>query len=80
MVEASRQDASPGKRAAVALVVTAALGVAAAVIAGPAAYLWLKAVHVIAIISWMAGMLYLPRLSSTTAMRSPARRCRRRSR
>jgi putative membrane protein len=62
MVEASRQDASPGKRAAVALVVTAALGVAAAVIAGPAAYLWLKAVHVIAIISWMAGMLYLPRL------------------
>ena len=26
------------------------------------AYLWLKAVHVIAVISWMAGMLYLPRL------------------
>ncbi len=25
-------------------------------------YLWVKAVHVIAIISWMAGMLYLPRL------------------
>jgi putative membrane protein len=25
-------------------------------------YLWLKAVHVIAIIAWMAGMLYLPRL------------------
>src|SRR5438128_551633 len=25
-------------------------------------YLWLKAVHVIAVISWMAGMLYLPRL------------------
>ena len=24
--------------------------------------LWLKALHVIAIISWMAGMLYLPRL------------------
>jgi protoporphyrinogen IX oxidase len=24
--------------------------------------LWLKAVHVIAIIAWMAGMLYLPRL------------------
>ncbi len=29
---------------------------------GPAAYNWVKAVHVIAIISWMAGMLYLPRL------------------
>ena len=26
------------------------------------AYLWIKAVHVIAVISWMAGMLYLPRL------------------
>jgi protoporphyrinogen IX oxidase len=25
-------------------------------------YLWLKALHVIAIIAWMAGMLYLPRL------------------
>jgi putative membrane protein len=25
-------------------------------------YLWIKAAHVIAIISWMAGMLYLPRL------------------
>lgn len=25
-------------------------------------YLWLKAFHVIAVISWMAGMLYLPRL------------------
>jgi len=25
-------------------------------------YLWLKALHVIAAISWMAGMLYLPRL------------------
>ena len=26
------------------------------------AYLWLKALHVVAIIAWMAGMLYLPRL------------------
>jgi protoporphyrinogen IX oxidase len=25
-------------------------------------YLWLKAAHIIAVISWMAGMLYLPRL------------------
>lgn len=25
-------------------------------------YLWIKAAHVIAVISWMAGMLYLPRL------------------
>jgi protoporphyrinogen IX oxidase len=25
-------------------------------------FLWLKALHVIAVISWMAGLLYLPRL------------------
>lgn len=25
-------------------------------------YLWLKAVHVLAMIAWMAGLLYLPRL------------------
>jgi putative membrane protein len=26
------------------------------------AYLWLKSLHVIAVIAWMAGLLYLPRL------------------
>ena len=25
-------------------------------------YLWVKAAHIIAVISWMAGLLYLPRL------------------
>ncbi len=25
-------------------------------------YLWIKALHVIAVISWMAGLLYMPRL------------------
>ncbi len=25
-------------------------------------YLWIKVLHILAIISWMAGMLYLPRL------------------
>lgn len=25
-------------------------------------YLWLKSVHIIAVIAWMAGMMYLPRL------------------
>jgi putative membrane protein len=24
-------------------------------------YLWIKAIHIIAVISWMAGLLYLPR-------------------
>ena len=25
-------------------------------------YLWIKALHIVAVIAWMAGMLYLPRL------------------
>src|ERR1051325_7754411 len=29
---------------------------------GGSLYLWLKAAHVIAVIAWMAGRLYLPRL------------------
>ena len=29
---------------------------------GIAMYLWLKALHIIAVVAWMAGMLYLPRL------------------
>ena len=28
----------------------------------PALYPWIKALHIIAVIAWMAGMLYLPRL------------------
>jgi putative membrane protein len=39
------------------------------------AYLWVKAFHIIAVISWMAGMLYLPRLfvyHSTVPARSEA--------
>lgn len=36
--------------------------VALTLILGDDAVLWLKAIHVVAIISWMAGLLYLPRL------------------
>lgn len=28
----------------------------------PTAYLWIKALHVVAMVAWMAGLLYLPRL------------------
>ena len=28
----------------------------------PNAYLWIKALHIISVIAWMAGLLYLPRL------------------
>ncbi|MCH2327539.1 MAG: CopD family protein, partial [Rhodospirillales bacterium] len=26
------------------------------------AYLWIKTLHIISVIAWMAGLLYLPRL------------------
>lgn len=57
-----KKPASPGLRAAIALILTALATAAAIYLLGDQAYLWVKAVHVIAIISWMAGMLYLPRL------------------
>ncbi len=42
--------------------------------------LWLKAFHVIVVIAWMAGMLYLPRLFATTPTRQKAPLSPRRSR
>lgn len=57
---------SAGRRAAframVGLVVTVAIFVGLAVRYPTEAYLWVKALHVIAVMSWMAGLLYLPRL------------------
>lgn len=50
------------KRAGFALVITVAVTAAAMLLFGDRAYLWIKAAHVVAIISWMAGLLYLPRL------------------
>lgn len=57
-----RRLGSPAVRAYVALGVTVALTAAVIFLLGENAYDWVKAVHVIAIIAWMAGMLYLPRL------------------
>ena len=52
----------PWLGAVIALAVTAVL-LAVLVLWRPSAlYLWLKAFHIIAVIAWMAGMLYLPRL------------------
>ena len=36
-----------------------------------AAYPWLKALHIIAVIAWMAGLLYLPRLFVYHAAAAP---------
>src|SRR5262245_54890344 len=49
-------------RAEIALAVTAALFGVLWLWSPSGLYLWLKAFHVIAVIAWMAGMLYLPRL------------------
>ena len=53
---------SPAQRAAISLLVTVVAAGLAMLIFGAAAYPWIKAFHVIAVISWLAGMLYLPRL------------------
>jgi putative membrane protein len=63
MAEATpRGSDEPAVRAAIALAITMAFLAAAFWLLGGEAYLWVKAVHVMAIIAWMAGMLYLPRL------------------
>jgi protoporphyrinogen IX oxidase len=53
---------SPAVRAAVSLAITVVAAAAIILLLGDDAYLWVKAIHVVAVISWMAGMLYLPRL------------------
>lgn len=49
-------------RAVVSLAIMAALAAALVLWQPSGLYLWFKALHVIAVIAWMAGMLYLPRL------------------
>ena len=60
--ETAATRGSPAQRAAIALLVTVALTAGAIFLLGRQAYDWVKAVHVMAIIAWMAAMLYLPRL------------------
>lgn len=61
-------------RAVVALVILAALVLLLFLAAPDGLYNWIKAFHIVAVISWMAGMLYLPRLfvyHAETAVGSP---------
>ena len=60
--ERSTGGSSVMMRAAMAIAVFVVLGLLVAWLDPDNLYLWVKAVHVIAVISWMAGMLYLPRL------------------
>jgi putative membrane protein len=48
--------------AGIALAIAAALAAALVLWRPSGLYPWFKALHVIAVIAWMAGMLYLPRL------------------
>lgn len=70
----ARKPVGPVGRAAIAILVLVVL-VGGLFLLDPAnLYDWMKAVHVIAVISWMAGMLYLPRLfvyHSQAAVGSP---------
>jgi putative membrane protein len=62
VAEQGSKSGNPAVRAGVALGVTAVAVALVFTFVGRGAYEWIKALHVIAIISWMAGMLYLPRL------------------
>ncbi len=55
-------SSSASRRAAIAVGITVVAALLLALVFGAAAYPWIKAFHVIAVIAWMAGMLYLPRL------------------
>jgi len=50
------------RRAAVAIVLFAILAAGLVIWRPDDLYLWVKALHLIAVISWMAGLLYMPRL------------------
>jgi putative membrane protein len=56
------RGSSAAQRAGIAIVATAAAAAIMAWLLGAGAYMWVKALHVVAVISWLAGMLYLPRL------------------
>ncbi|MGE7370518.1 protoporphyrinogen oxidase HemJ [Neorhizobium sp. NPDC001467] len=66
MTDERQTDEKPGRRARRRALT--ALSVFVILLAGVFSwrpddlYLWIKALHVIAVISWMAGLLYLPRL------------------
>lgn len=49
-------------RAVTVIVFFGAIALAIMIFGAGEAYLWIKALHIIAVISWMAGLLYMPRL------------------
>ena len=53
---------NPAVRAIVALVILAIVAGVLWLVPADVGYAWMKALHIVAVIAWMAGMLYLPRL------------------
>jgi putative membrane protein len=60
--ETRKSGRNAAKRAAAAIAILIVLTALLFALDPDDLYLWVKAIHVIAVISWMAGMLYLPRL------------------
>lgn len=60
--ETVRDGTLAARRAGVALLVFALIAAALFWLHPDQLYLWIKALHVISVIAWMAGMFYLPRL------------------
>jgi len=61
-VESTTGGKTAARRAILSLIIFAVLAILLFAAAPDGLYLWIKAFHVVAVISWMAGMLYLPRL------------------
>jgi protoporphyrinogen IX oxidase len=57
-----RQGSKARQRAMISIAAVVLFAVLLLLWQPPGLYLWIKALHVIAVISWMAGLLYLPRL------------------
>ena len=62
MADTSNSTGEAMKRMAIGIVALVVLTALLYFVAPDSFYPWAKAIHVIAVISWMAGMLYLPRL------------------
>ena len=62
LADARKTGATVLLRTIAGLAAFAVLLVAFAILVPVEFHLWIKALHVLAVISWMAGMLYLPRL------------------
>lgn len=66
MTNGARTETPSSRRVAIrafsAVAVVVAIVLVLVLVSPADLFLWVKAIHVIAVISWMAGMLYLPRL------------------